>query len=62
MSLQLLCALEEWTSILDSGGYLDVIYMDFMKALDKVPHKRLLHKLRSYGLSDNLCTWVEKFP
>ena len=33
--------------------------MDFMKALDKVPHKRLLHKLRSYGLSDNLCTWVE---
>ena len=60
-SLQLLCALEEWTSILDSGGYLDVIYMDFMKAFDKVPHKRLLHKLRRYGLSDKLCTWVESF-
>ena len=59
--LQLLSALEEWTSILDSGGYLDVIYMDFMKAFDKVPHKRLLHKVRSYGLSDKLCTWVESF-
>ena len=35
--------------------------MDFIQAFDKVPHKRLLHKLRSYGLSDKLCTWVESF-
>ena len=30
-------------------------------SVDTVPHKRLLHKLRSYGLSDKLCTWVESF-
>jgi hypothetical protein len=46
--------MEEWTEILDNGGTLDSIYMDFMKAFDKVPHKRLLRKLRSYGLSEQI--------
>jgi hypothetical protein len=48
--------MEEWTEILDNGGTLDSIYMymDFMKAFDKVPHKRLLRKLRSYGLSEQM--------
>ena len=27
---------------------LDVIYLDFQKAFDKVPHKRLLIKLKSH--------------
>jgi hypothetical protein len=30
--------LERWTKILDEGGSLDCIYLDFMKAFDKVPH------------------------
>ena len=29
----------------------DVIVMDFAKAFDKVPHKRLLYKLDFYGIS-----------
>jgi retron-type reverse transcriptase len=53
--------MEEWTEILDNGGTLDSIYMDFMKAFDKVPHKRLLRKLRSYGLSEQIIKWVEDF-
>ena len=28
----------------------DVIVMDFAKAFDKVPHKRLLYKLDFYGI------------
>ena len=28
----------------------DVIVMDFAKACDKVPHKRLLYKLDFYGI------------
>ena len=28
--LQLLTVLEEWTDVIDKGGQLDVIYMDFM--------------------------------
>jgi len=32
---------------LESGGRIDVIYTDFEKAFDKVPHRRLLSKLKS---------------
>ena len=35
--------------------------MDFMKAFDKVLHKRLLRKLISYGLSEQIIKWVEDF-
>ena len=28
----------------------DLIIMDFAKAFDKVPHRRLLHKLEYYGI------------
>ena len=41
---------EQWTQILDDGGCIDVIYMDFKKAFDKVPHLHLLVKLQSYGI------------
>ena len=34
--------LDQWTEAIDNGFYVDVIYCDFMKAFDKVPHKRLL--------------------
>ena len=60
-TLQLLIVMEEWTEILDNGGTLDSIYIDFMKVLDKVPHKRMLRKLRSYGLSEQIIKCVEDF-
>ena len=60
-TLQLLKVLDSWTEIIDQGGQLDVVYMDFMKAFDKVPHQRLLMKLKSYGLSDKTCAWVKDF-
>ena len=37
-ALQLLKVLDAWTEILDQGGEIDVIYLDFMKAFDTVPH------------------------
>ena len=43
-----LCIMDEWTTQLDSGGQVDVIYTDFAKALDTVPQRRLLNKIRSY--------------
>ena len=36
---QLLECMDTWTDIIDNGGYLDVIYMDFAKAFDKVAHQ-----------------------
>jgi hypothetical protein len=35
--------------------------MDFMKAFDKVPHTRLLVKMKAYGLSEKICIWVQYF-
>ena len=36
--------------------------MDFMKAFDKVPHKRLLlYKIKHYGISERTCNWIESF-
>ena len=41
----LLETLEEWTKALDEGYGIDVIYVDYRKAFDSVPHKRLIEKL-----------------
>ena len=41
----LLESLEDWTDIIDKGHALDIIFLDFSKAFDKVPPKRLLRKL-----------------
>ena len=60
-TLQLLYVLDEWTEIIDSGGTIDAVYMDFMKAFDKVPHVRLLKKLESYGIGDDLLKWISSF-
>jgi hypothetical protein len=35
--------------------------MDFAKAFDKVPHQRLLYKLRYYGISPQVTSWVKSF-
>ena len=62
-TLQLLLVMKEWTKILDKegGGAIDTRYMDFMKAFDKVPHERLITKLESYGLSNQIIKWVSNF-
>ena len=43
--LQLLHMFDECTEDLESGGQIYVIYTDYEKAFDKVPHRRLLNKI-----------------
>ena len=33
---------------------MDIIYLDFSKAFEKVPHKRLVKKLEDYGIQQNV--------
>ena len=56
--LQLLKVLDEWTEALDNGSEIGVVYMDFEKAFDKVPHKRLISKLKAYGFPEE---WLVDF-
>ncbi|KAI8480560.1 hypothetical protein Bbelb_416830 [Branchiostoma belcheri] len=58
---QLLVVMEEWTRLLQEGKPLDVVYLDFRKAFDTVPHVRLLRKLERYGVGGNIRNWVEDF-
>ena len=60
-STQLLKVIDEWTNALDQGQPLDVVYLDFAKAFDSVPHKRLLCKLSGYGIRGKLLIWIEAF-
>lgn len=58
---QLLTSLNDWTKSLERGHSVDIIYFDFAKAFDSVPHTRLLTKLESYGLTGNLLGWLKGF-
>ncbi|XP_065665729.1 uncharacterized protein LOC136087151 [Hydra vulgaris] len=39
----------------------DVIFLDYAKAFDKVPHKPLLFKLEKYGIVGKLFSWINSF-
>ena len=43
--LQLLTVFDTWSQYIDSDIPVDTIFLDFRKAFDSVPHKRLLLKL-----------------
>ena len=59
--LQLLSVLDKWTEALDRGEEIDCIYMDFSKAFDTVPHRRLVQKLGAYGINTSLINWIDDF-
>ena len=53
--------LEEITKWVDEGSPVDVIYLDFQKAFDKVPHQRLMLKLKSHGMGNSIINWIEQW-
>ena len=58
---QLLESLESWTKILDEHGCLDVVFFDFMKASDTVPHLCLILKMKAYGIQGEVLNWKKSF-
>ena len=57
----LLCFFEEITKWVDEGSPVDVIYLDFQKPFDKLPHQRLILKLKSQGMGNSIINWIEQW-
>ena len=47
--------------MLDGGGSVDMVYLDFSKAFDKVDQGILLHKLNALSITGNLGMWFYNF-
>ena len=59
--IQLLKIMDEWTYNLEQGIQIDVVYTDFEKAFDKVPHQGLISKLEAYNLNNTLLLRIQDF-
>ncbi len=57
----LLNASEQWNRAQDKKAGVDVIYFDFKKTFDCVPHLRMLHKLNELGVCGRLHSWIQSF-
>ena len=53
--------MEELTKLVDEGLPVDMLYLDFSKAFDLVPHRRLMVKLRGLGVRGKVASWVEEW-
>ena len=52
----------DWvTKIIDGGGAVDIAYLDFSKAFDTVPHRRLINKLQSLSLDSHIVEWIRQW-
>jgi hypothetical protein len=58
---QLLSFIQELSETDSKNIQIDLIIMDFAKAFDEVPHRRLLYKLNYYGISGPTLHWISAF-
>ena len=57
--------LEKITAEVDKGYAMDIVYLDFSKAFDVVPHERLLKKMEAHGVCGRILDWIrdsQKLP
>ena len=59
--LQLLNVLDQCSEAIDNRFYVDVVYCDFRKAFDKVPHNWLLKVLKYYCIPSKIVNRIENF-
>ena len=58
---QLLEHFDQIVEILEGGANVDVIYLDFAKAFDKLDFKIVLKKLTKMGIEGRVHSWIEAF-
>ena len=57
----LLTALNDWTEAVDRRECVHACYLDISKAFDRVNHILLVEKLKNYGISGNLLSWLQDY-
>ena len=57
----LLECLDDLINAVDEKDWVDINYLDCEKAFDRVPHRRLIAKLGSVGISGRVLGWIENF-
>ena len=45
----------------DNTKAIDIIFLDFQKAFDKVPHDKLMLKIKALGINGNIGKWIENW-
>ena len=53
--------LNDLTSFFDKNKQVDIVYLDFSKAFDKVSHSRLLNALSHYKINSILLNWIQDY-
>jgi hypothetical protein len=56
---QLILTVQDLAADLDKGQQIDAVLLDFSKAFDEVPHRRLLLKLHHPGVRSNTLSWMD---
>ena len=54
-------AVHDWVKALECHDSWHCLCLDFAKAFDSVPYRRLLLKLRALGISGQLLNWIDCF-
>lgn len=55
---QLVVTVHEMAQVLDEGGQIDAVLIDFSKAFDRVPHSKLITKMKNLGIPSQVVNWV----
>ena len=58
---QLILTIQDLAKGIDDNTQIDAVLLDFSKAFDKVPHKRLASKLHHYGIRGRTLSWIKSF-
>jgi len=53
--------MEGVTAELDRGNSVDLVYLEFAKAFDKVPYRRLSKKLEAHGIGGSFLRWIDNW-
>ena len=61
ITTNLLEVLNRWTEALMHDIPVDIIYLDYAKAFDTVPHCRLIKQIETFGITGKVLSWIQAF-